>query len=231
MWSRPVQFILDFILHASPLVIYLVVAIVLLLESSGVPITNNMLLLLTGALASLGHLNIWLLTLAAILGSTAGACVAYIIGARGGRRVFLRLVAFFRIDESKIRMTEYWFHKSGVWMIFLSRMTPYVRPFACFLGGITHIPAGRFFTAALTGSILWCVVMIQVGAMLGPHWQIALHLVKHYTLPTLLALVLLLVLYCFIKFMIGRRRHLRQNGAIDGAQEGSERSKSDLQQV
>lgn len=225
------QFILDFILHASPLVIYLVVAIVLLLESCGVPITNNMLLLLTGALASLGHLNIWLLTLAAILGSTAGACLAYIIGAHGGRRVFLRLVAFFRIDESKIRMTESWFHKSGVWMIFLSRMTPYVRPFVCFLGGITHIPAGRFFTTALTGSMLWCVVMIQVGAMLGPHWEIALHLLKHYTLPTILALVLLLVLNCFIKYMIGHHRHLRQDGAVDVGHEGSEQSSANLQQV
>src|SRR5436309_1400271 len=222
MWSRPVQFILDFILHASPLVIYLVVAIVLLLESSGVPITNNMLLLLTGALASLGHLNIWLLTLAAILGSTAGACVAYIIGARGGRRVFLRLVAFFRIDESKIRMTEYWFHKSGVWMIFLSRMTPYVRPFACFLGGITHIPFGRFFTAALTGSMLWCIVMIQVGAMLGPRWPIALHLMKQDTIPTFLVLVLLLVLYCSIRYVIGHRNHRRRKAAIDIAHEGDE---------
>jgi membrane protein DedA with SNARE-associated domain len=226
-----VQFIIGFILHASPLVIYLIVAVDLLLESSGVPITNNVLLLFTGALASLGHLNIWLLTLAAILGSIAGASVAYVIGAYGGRLMFLRLVAFFRIDESKIRMTERWFHKSGVWMIFLSRMTPYVRPFACFLGGITHIPAGRFFTAALTGSMLWCVVMIQVGAMLGPHWEIALQLVKHYTLPTILALVLLLVLYCFIKFMIGRHRHLRQDGAIDVAHEGSEQSNCDLQQV
>lgn len=225
------QFIIDFILHASPLIIYLIVALDLLLESSGVPITNNLLLLFTGALASLGHLNIWLLTLAAILGSIAGACSAYVIGAHGGRRMLLRLVAFFRIDERKIHMTERWFHKSGVWMIFLSRVTPYVRPFACFLGGITHMPFGRFFTAALIGSMLWCIVMIQVGAMLGPHWPIALHLMKQDTVPTFLAVALLLVLYCSIRYVIGRRKHRRREAAIDVAHEGDEQSNSDLLQV
>src|SRR5205085_218546 len=111
------QFVTDLIIHANPLLIYLIVAMVLLLESCGTPITNNTLLLLTGALASLGHLNIWILTFAAILGSISGACLAYLIGTRGGRRVFLHLASLFHIDNQKVYTTERWFHKSGAWMI------------------------------------------------------------------------------------------------------------------
>ena len=44
--------------HTSPLLIYLLVAIILLLESSGVPITNNTLLLLMGAMEAHGYINL-----------------------------------------------------------------------------------------------------------------------------------------------------------------------------
>src|SRR2546421_846093 len=104
--------ILHFITHANPLLIYLIVAIILLLESSAVPIVNSTLLLFTGALVSLGHLNFWILAFAAILGSISGACLAYIIGIRGGRRLFLRLAGIFRISEQKVDMAERWFQKT-----------------------------------------------------------------------------------------------------------------------
>src|SRR5579859_8235779 len=112
-----------FFLHANPLLIYLVVALVLMLESSGVPVANNTLLLLTGALATTGHLDIWLLGIFAIVGSCAGASQAYYLGARGGRRILVRVARFFHIKEEKISIAERWFQQSGVWMIFLSRMT------------------------------------------------------------------------------------------------------------
>ena len=204
-WGKDhrLRFITDQVIHANPLLIYLIVTIVLLLESCGTPITNNTLLLLTGALASLGHLNIWILTLAAILGSISGACLAYLIGGRGGRKAFFRLASLFHIENQKVYMTEHWFHRSGAWMIFLSRMTPYVRPFTCFLGGISHMPFSRFFIAALTGSIIWCVVMLQIGMALGHRWRQALFLMEKYTIPTVCVIVLLIALYFVIRLWIG----------------------------
>ena len=186
------------ILHTSPILIYSLVVVVLLLESSGVPIVNTTLLLFTGALASMGHLNIWLLGFAAIMGSLAGACLAYSIGARGGRNLLFRLASLFRIEREKVYMTERWFHRSGVWMIFFSRITPYVRPFGCFPAGITRMPFLRFFVSALGGSVLWCVSIVYIGWMLGRRWELALGLVRHYTLPTLIAFILLFALCCAV---------------------------------
>ena len=180
--------------HISPILIYGLVLFILLLESSGVPILNTTLLLFTGALASMGHLNIWLLGLTAISGSVAGACLAYGIGARGGRNLFFRLAALLHIEREKMNMTERWFHRSGVWMVFLSRVTPYIRPFSCFPAGITHMPFPRFFISVLSGSILWCIGILYVGWMLGRRWGLALAFVRHYTIPTLIAIILLIAL-------------------------------------
>jgi len=192
------------LLHTSPLLIYLLVATILLLESSGVPITNNTMLLLAGAMASLGYLNIEMLIISALLGSIAGACCAYWIGARGGRPVLLHLATFFHVNEQKISVMDSWFQKAGFWMIFFSRMTPFVRPFACFPAGIWHMNIKKFLLAASAGSIIWCVALPLIGWTLGPHWRIALHFMQAYTLPTILVVALLLALYVLITHKVKR---------------------------
>jgi len=155
------DFIIHSILNASPFFVYILVALILLLESTAVPVANTTLLLLTGALASLGHLNIYVLAIAAILGSITGACLAYLLGIKGGRQVLLRLASRFRVDPQKISIAENWFQGAGVWMVFLSRIIPYVRPFASLPCGISRMPFRRFLLAALCGSIVWCIGILS----------------------------------------------------------------------
>lgn len=191
------QTVTDFLLHTSPLFIYLIVGVVLLLESSGVPILNSTLLLFTGALVSLNHLNIYYLAVAAVAGSTSGACLAYVIGARGGRRILLRLAELFHVDAQKVTLVERWFQKSGIWMVFFSRMLPYARPFACFPAGITQTNFARFFVSAFAGSLIWCLAMLSLGWSLGRRWEQAVAVLQQYTLPTLAGVALLVALYFF----------------------------------
>lgn len=221
----------DFIIHANPILIYMIVAIVLMLESCGVPIANNTLLLLTGALAALGYLNIWILTPVAIMGSISGACLAYIIGVCGSRRTFLHVATLLHVNRQKMDMTKRWFQKAGPWMIFFSRMTPYVRPFTCFLGGITHMPFSRFCIAALSGSIIWCVVMLQIGMALGARWHVALFLMQRYTIPSLGALILGIMLYFCIAHVIKRQMYQRLQKEVNPQVSESEQTESELLEV
>lgn len=193
--------------HCNPLLTYSILAFILALESTGIPIVNSTLLLLAGAMASQGHGNIWLLGLASILGSIIGACVAYQIGARGGRQLFLKTATRLHIDAQKVTMLEHWFQRSGVWMIFLSRIIPYIRPFACFPAGIAHTPFSSFFASASIGSIIWCIGMLTIGWNLGARWRIALDLLSHYTLPFIVGLVLLLLLYILAMRAMKSRLH------------------------
>jgi membrane protein DedA with SNARE-associated domain len=111
----------------------------------------------------------------------------------------LRLARFFHIDEQKMLLAERWFYRSGGRMIFFSRILPYIRPFACFPAGIAAMPFLRFLLAAASGSAIWCVTFLLVGWGLGPRWKLAMHLVQMYTLPALSALLLLLVIYLFVR--------------------------------
>jgi membrane protein DedA with SNARE-associated domain len=189
--------VVHLLLHTNPLLIYLVVAVLLALESTGIPIVNSTLLLLMGALAAAGHFNIVDIAIVSIVGSVGGACIAYTIGARSGRRIMLRLALFFHLDRRRISLFERWFRRYGMWMVFASRIIPYIRPFACFPAGFSRTNFVRFFVGVAVGSAIWCTGMLAIGWSLGHRWVLALPLIQRYTVPALGIVALLLGLYYF----------------------------------
>ena len=213
--------------NTNPLWFYMIVGVFLLLESSGVPIVNSTLLLLTGALASSGHLNIVALAVVSVAGSVTGACLAYAIGRHGGGRLLRRAATKLRIDTRKIQALEQWFHRTGARMIFFSRMIPYIRPFSCFPAGIARMSFRRFFVAAASGSVVWCVGMLALGWNLGQRWKLALSLMQHYTIPAVLIILVLLALYCVVKITIRRRLDARLEEMPGGALDADASSQDD----
>lgn len=189
--------VVHLLLHTNPLLIYLIVAVLLALESTGIPIVNSTLLLLMGALAAAGHFNIVSVVIASIVGSVGGACIAYTLGARSGQRIMLRLALFFHLDRHRISLFERWFQRYGIWMVFASRIIPYIRPFACFPAGFSRTNFVRFVVGVTVGSVIWCTAMLAIGWSLGRHWVLALPLIQRYTVPALGIVLLLLGLYYF----------------------------------
>lgn len=217
--------------YTNPLWIYVIVGVCLLLESSGIPIVNSTLLLLTGALASLGHLNIFALAFVSMSGSIAGACLAYAIGWYGGARLLRRAATRLRVDTQKIQSLEKWFHRAGARMIFLSRIIPYIRPFSCFPAGIARMPFRRFFAAAASGSVIWCVGILAIGWNLGHRWRLALSLMQRYTVPVVLVIILLVVGYFLLRTAIKRRLDARFQEMPGGAKDAEGQNKHDLLEV
>lgn len=191
--------------HIPPLLVYALVAAFLLLESSGIPLLNTTLLLCTGALAALGRLNLGVLIGVATLGSFLGAATAYSLGRCYGESLLFRLTGLLHIRTEKVRLAERWFAQAGMRMIFISRIVPYIRPFACFPAGISLMPFPRFVVAALLGSTIWCTTILGIGWELGPRWKLALHLIRFYTLPTLGVVLVLLIVFLICKQVLMRQ--------------------------
>jgi membrane protein DedA with SNARE-associated domain len=198
--------------HLPPWPTCLLVAVFLLLESSGIPVINTTLLLFAGALAVVGHVNLGWLIVAAVAGSTLGACLAYVLGRRYGQLLLLRLTRLVRIDERKVLQAERWFLRAGSKMIFISRLVPYIRPFACFPAGISAMPFPRFLLMACSGSTIWCVTILIIGWELGPRWHLALQMIQTSTLPTLGVLLLLAGVYIVVQWKVQRYVRTRLDG-------------------
>ena len=186
--------------HVPSPLIDLFVLLWLAAESCGVPLPNELVLLLAGSIAAQrgDPLGIVELTVIATIGSLVGATAAYFIGARGGRAVILRLGRFVRLDAQRLDLVEQWFARSGALAVGVSRITPFVRTYSSFPAGILRMPLRIFYTATLIGSLLWCAVLVSVGYLLGVHYMIAVNLIERYTIPAILVLAALVAIYFWL---------------------------------
>lgn len=183
-----------------PLATYAFAFIWLALESCGLPLPNELVLLLLGSLIEQRHspLELVALALLATAGSLLGATAAYAIGARGGRAAVLRIGRFIRVDERRLEAIEAWFTKSGAFAIGVARITPFVRTYASFPAGVLRLPVRTFIAATALGSLLWCSVLVTVGYLLGADYMLAVSFIERYTIPAVIALAALIAGYIWL---------------------------------
>lgn len=182
----------------QPTYVYIIVFLWLAAESIGFLLPNELMLLYSGSLIVQGHVQILPLIISAILGSFVGASCSYTIGRYGGRALVIRFGKYIRLDGEKLDAIDDWFQKRGVWAIGFSRLIPFVRMVASYPAGIAHMKYFKFAPAVLIGSTIWCTLFVFLGKQLGANWQIALNLLKEYTLPSLLILGILLAGYIYL---------------------------------
>ncbi|MFJ6015719.1 DedA family protein [Streptomyces sp. NPDC092952] len=152
--------------------VYALVAGVIGLESLGIPLPGE-IVLVSAALLAAGHdgINPWVLGACASAGAVIGDSIGYAIGRKGGRPLLARLGRKFpkHFGEPQIALAERSFDKWGMWAVFFGRFIALLRIFAGPLAGVLHMPYWRFLTANLLGGIVWAggttAVVYSVGVV------------------------------------------------------------------
>ena len=180
--------------------VYLFVLVWLAAESCGLPLPNEIVLLLVGSLAAQHRsgLSPIALVVVATLGSLAGASGAYAIGMRGGRAAVLRFGRYIRLDEQRLDSVEKWFASTGAVAIGIARITPFVRTVASFPAGMLRLPLRSFVVATLIGSLIWCTALVTLGDLLGANYTVALTLIQRFTIPAVIVLAALIGAYLWL---------------------------------
>ncbi len=154
----------------QPALLYGIVVLWLSLESSGVPLPNEAILLFVGYLASTGHVNPVLGVAAGTLGSLIGASLSYAIGYQFGYPGIHRLGRYILLTLHRLDAAEHWFRRRGRLTIFLARLTPVVRTVISYPAGIARMPYGGFIVSTLAGAAIWCALIVAVGDVVGVRW-------------------------------------------------------------
>src|SRR5947208_467118 len=128
------------IFHNANLVLatygYIAVFLFIMVESIGVPVPGEtMLLLAAGYAGTSGRLNIALVIGAAVAGAIIGDNIGYFIGREGGFRVVKRYGKYVRLDEQKFKLAQYLFMKHGGKVVFVGRFIAFLRMWAAVLAG------------------------------------------------------------------------------------------------
>lgn len=145
---------------------YWLVAAVICLESMGVPLPGESMVLAAAALAgSGGGLDISLVIASAAGGAIVGDNIGYWIGHTFGHRLLLRYGRYVAMTEGRIRLGQYLFLRYGSWVVFFSRFVAVVRTVAALLAGTNYMPWGRFLIANVAGGVVWAT-----GYGLAAYW-------------------------------------------------------------
>ena len=131
------------------------------------PVPDETLLLLTGALAKNQTLSVFPAGVAACLGAITGITLSYVLGQAIGRFALQRLCQKFRINTKHLDKAEASFAKIGQWFLLIGFFVPGVRHFIGIIAGAARLHYLRFIIFGWVGAILWTNIFFWLGYYYG----------------------------------------------------------------
>ena len=169
---------------------YAVVFLFVAIESLGIPLPGETVLVTAGALAALGHLSIWWVIATAAVGGIVGDAAGYWIGRLGGLALLKRYGSVIGFDDKKLASVHTFFEKHGPKTVFLGRFIALLRTWAALLAGTAEMRYGVFTFYNVLGGITWAALFGALGYLFGQ----SLPLLEQYIGQASLAAVLLVAL-------------------------------------
>lgn len=167
----------------------LAIFVVLFVECFGVPSPDEIILLFSGYLVWDHKFSYPVVILAAVAGSTAGATGAYFLARLGGRKLMLKYFRFIFRTPERLQYWENYFVRRGDIVVLVGRIISGVRAVISYPAGLFEMPYWRFLLYTVLGSLIWALLAVTVGYLLGPHVVRALNATKHYELPVIAGVV------------------------------------------
>jgi membrane protein DedA with SNARE-associated domain len=160
-----------------PLLVYLVVGGVVGVESLGIPLPGE-IVLVSAALMSSHHdlaVNPVGVGVAAVIGAVIGDSIGYSVGRRYGMPLFDRLGRRFpkHFGPGHVALAERLFNRWGVRAVFFGRFIALLRIFAGPLAGALKMPYSRFLAANVSGGICWAggtTALVYFAGMAAERW-------------------------------------------------------------
>jgi membrane-associated protein len=192
---------------------YLALWLCVFVAAIGTPLPVSFMLLAAGAFAALGDFNIVLLAIIAVSAAVAGDNVGYLIGLRGGARLFTwlsRQRRFQVISPRTIERSRAFFSRRGGWAIFLSRCI-----FTA-LGGVINLLAGaelypyrRFLIYDIAGEAPGMLIPLALGYIFESSWEAVGNILAALSIfLTALAVAIYLAM-----LLIHMTRHMKESAA------------------
>lgn len=184
---------------------YSVIFFSVLLEQLGVPFPTPILLLAAGALAGLGQLDLFLLTMLTIIAALLGDLVWFYIGRSRGYQVLGLLCKISLEPDSCVSGAKGIFLRHGASSLIVSKFIPGFSTFAQPLAGATGMSVSRFLAYDGLGAGLWAVVFLGLGYIFSEQFELIVSYATNFGWWFGAILIAALVFYVGWKFAARQR--------------------------
>lgn len=183
---------------------YLGVFLLILIENIFPPIPSEVILLFGGFMTTYTSLNVLGMTMSSILGSVLGALILYKIGTIFNKDTLKKLIhtrlgKFLRINDKEIDSSFNYFQTKGEKVIFFCRFIPLIRSLISVPAGINKMNITKFMIYTTLGSLIWNVVLITLGHIVGNNWKSILKIFDLYSTYAVVIIFIILIIL-IIKF-------------------------------
>jgi membrane protein DedA with SNARE-associated domain len=154
----------------DPLLVYLVLFSIALVENLFPPSPSDMAIVFGGTLVSIGRVNFIPALLWATAGSTAGFMIMYKVGEWFGERILEKKEIKF-IPLEAVKKVEDWFARYGYWIIVANRFLAGTRAVVSFFAGMSELKLGETTLLCFLSALAWNSVLLSAGYLLGTNWE------------------------------------------------------------
>jgi membrane protein DedA with SNARE-associated domain len=147
---------------------YAAIFIVVMLESAGVPLPGETILVSAAVYAGSSHsLEIAYVIASAAGGAILGDNIGFWVGREFGTSLLSRWGYLIGLDERRRKLGQYLFVRHGGKIVFFGRFVALLRAFAALLAGANGLSPLRFLIFNAAGGIVWATVFGLGGYLLG----------------------------------------------------------------
>ena len=143
----------------------------LVLGIAGLPVPGETLLIVAGVLIGRSRLHAVPTYAAAVLGSSVGITISYLLGRAAGLVVIQRHGHRLRIPTGSLEQVRAAFRRAGKWGLMFGYFVPGIRHLTALVAGAACLEFSLFAMLAYVGAGIWSVVFITLGLFLGDRWQ------------------------------------------------------------
>lgn len=179
--------------------VYIILFVSLILEFAALPLPGETMMVVAGIMAYNNHGSYIGMIVASALGTVLGMQFSYEVGRRLGTRAVDKYGSYIGLTPYRMTKAADFFNRFGNIVIVIAYFLPGVRHILGYFSGISRINAKRFHVYSTVGGILWVVVFITLGYVLGPSAPHAFKLLHKYGTMLFIVAIAALFIYLILK--------------------------------
>ena len=203
---QTVDYILSLIGHYG----YLIIFFGVMLESMGVPLPGETILLASGFLVQQGALDLGDAIIFGILGAVIGDQIGYWVGREGGRPFVLRWGRYVLITPERLARAERFYARHGGKAVFLARFVTGLRVFGALVAGISRMHWRTFFFYNALGGATWATAAVLVGYLVRGSLDLVEQWVGRASILLAILLALTIALYLAYRWVSTHPEQIRR---------------------
>ena len=197
---------------------YATIYILMLLESTVIPVPSELVVAPAAYHSAAGHINIWLVVLFATLGAMTGATINYLAGYYLGRPIIYkfansRLGHLCLLNQSKVEKSEKYFDDHGMVATITGRLIPGIRHLISIPAGLAKMHYWKFLLYTTIGAGAWHAILAVLGWYLHdivPEEQLHDKILEYgeYIKVVICMIVAIALVYFIIRYLVRRHKSL-----------------------